>query len=193
MMEEAARSGSDLAAWRQGERERLIALRMALSAEERARRAEGITAALDTILASRPGAAVSFYWPFRGEFDLRPWMTSRIAQGGRAALPVVVEKRRPMIFRPWAPGCRMERGIWNIPVPADGPELTPDVVIAPLVGFDPQGYRLGYGGGYFDRTLAALPSEPLVVGIGLAATRLDTIHPQSWDVAMDVIVTEEGS
>jgi 5,10-methenyltetrahydrofolate synthetase len=182
----------DVKAWRRGERERLLALRMAHSAQERAVRAERITAALDRLLVDRPAATVSFYWPFRGEFDLRSWIASRLASGARAALPVVVEKRQPMIFRRWSPGCRMERGIWNIPVPSDGPELIPDVVIAPLVGFDPDKFRLGYGGGYFDRTLASLPAKPLVVGIGLASTRLETIHPQDWDIPMDAIITEES-
>ena len=179
-------------AWRKAERERLITLRMALSADERAARAERIVAVLDDILASRADAVVSFYWPFRGEFDLRSWMAARVAAGGRAALPVVPEKRRPMVFRPWTPRCRMERGIWNIPVPAEGPEIVPDVLIAPLVGFDAANYRLGYGGGYFDRTLASLPRKPLAVGIGLEALRLPSIRPQKWDVPMDMIVTEEG-
>jgi len=114
------------------------------------------------------------------------------ARGVRAALPVVVEKKQPMQFRLWSPGCRMERGVWNIPIPADGPAVTPDVVIAPLVGFDAEYYRLGCGGGYFDRTLASLARKPFVVGIGYAASRLATIHPQPHDIPMDAIVTEEG-
>jgi 5,10-methenyltetrahydrofolate synthetase len=183
---------SDLKAWRKAERERLITLRLALSAEERARRAESVIATLDRLLADRHDATVSFYWPFRGEFDLRSWMAGRIARQGRSALPVVLEKRQPMRFRPWAPGCRMERGIWNIPIPADQLEVVPNIVIAPLVGFDGANYRLGYGGGYFDRTLAVLAPKPLVLGIGLAATRMPTIRPQSWDIPMDVIITEEG-
>ena len=182
----------DVAAWRRTERERLINLRMTVSAEERAVRAERITAELDRLLADRPGATISFYWPFRGEFDLRSWAASRIAEGTRAALPVVVEKARPLVFRPWWPGCRMERGVWNIPVPSEGPEAIPDFIIAPLVGFDRENFRLGYGGGYFDRTLASLPAKPFVAGIGLASTRLETIHPQSWDIPMDAIVTEHG-
>lgn len=178
-----------VAAWRRGERERLIALRLELSADERARRGERVLAGLEGELGMG-GGIVSFYWPFRGEFDLRRWMTGQIEKGWRAALPVVEEKQRPMAFRLWQPGCRMERGIWNIPVPADGPSVVPDAVIAPLVGWDPGRYRLGYGGGYFDRTLAALDRRPKVIGIGLAATRLETIHPQPWDIPMDVIITD---
>ena len=182
---------SDLAAWRRSERERLIAARLKLSAEERAQRCQRVTAALDRILAERPRATVSFYWPFRGEFDLRSWIIARLAEGTRAALPVVLEKRQPMVFRPWSPGCRMERGIWNIPVPADGPAVTPDLAIAPLVGFDSECYRLGYGGGYFDRTLAEFAARPIVIGIGMARARLATIFPQPHDIRMDAIVTEE--
>ena len=86
----------------------------------------------------------------------------------------------------------MERGVWNIPVPAHGPDIVPDIVMSPLVGWDRGGYRLGYGGGYFDRTLAALTPRPLTIGIGLDAARIATIFPQPHDIAMQVIVTETG-
>ena len=86
----------------------------------------------------------------------------------------------------------MEQGVWKIPVPVDGPEVTPDILLAPLVGWDEAGFRLGYGGGYFDRTLAALVARPMVIGVGLAATRIPTIFPQPHDSAMDRIVTEAG-
>jgi 5,10-methenyltetrahydrofolate synthetase len=86
----------------------------------------------------------------------------------------------------------MERGIWNILVPADGPDVRPDVVIAPLVGFDPACLRLGYGGGYFDRTLATFAQKPLVIGVGYGHQAIATIHPQPHDIPMDVIVTEAG-
>jgi 5-formyltetrahydrofolate cyclo-ligase len=84
----------------------------------------------------------------------------------------------------------MVQGVWKIPVPADGPEVVPDVALAPVVGWDGAGYRLGYGGGYFDRTLAALAPSPLTIGVGLYAARVPTIFPQPHDIAMDVIVTE---
>jgi 5-formyltetrahydrofolate cyclo-ligase len=119
-------------------------------------------------------------------------MTGLIARGLRAALPIVTQKQAPMSFRPWSPGAKMERGIWNIPVPAEAVEITPDLVIAPLVGFDSDCYRLGYGGGYFDRTLAALPVRPVVAGIGYGQSRLETIHPQPHDITMDVVVTESA-
>ena len=87
----------------------------------------------------------------------------------------------------------MVRGDWNIPVPpSDAPAVTPDIVLAPLVGWDGAGYRLGYGGGYFDRTLASLSSRPFAIGIGFQSARLPTIHPQPHDIALDVILTEAG-
>jgi len=84
----------------------------------------------------------------------------------------------------------MVQGFWKIPVPSDGPEVVPDVTLAPVVGWDGANYRLGYGGGYFDRTLAALAPRPLTIGVGLCAARVPTIFPQPHDIAMDVIVTE---
>jgi 5-formyltetrahydrofolate cyclo-ligase len=185
-------SQENLFAWRRQQRERLLAQRLTLSAEERQSRAERLLPVLEAVIGQAPEPIVSFYWPFRAEFDLRRWMEERLTAGWRPALPIVVEKGKPLAFRLWRPGCRMERGIWNIPVPAEGPYVRPDVVIAPLVGWDPARYRLGYGGGYFDRTLAALSPRPKVIGIGLSSARLDSIHPQTWDIPMNVIVTEDG-
>jgi 5,10-methenyltetrahydrofolate synthetase len=87
----------------------------------------------------------------------------------------------------------MVRGDWNIPVPpADAKQVTPDIALAPLVGWDRDCFRLGYGGGYFDRTLAVLKPAPFKIGIGYAAARLPTIYPQPHDIAMDLILTEDG-
>jgi 5-formyltetrahydrofolate cyclo-ligase len=120
-------------------------------------------------------------------------MRSLHAAGLRLALPVVVERARPLVFRPWWPGVRMEPGVWSIPVPAEGEPMLPDVVVSPLVGFDGRGYRLGYGGGYYDRTLAALRDAgrpPRAIGVGHELAWLETIHPQPHDVPMAVVVTE---
>jgi 5-formyltetrahydrofolate cyclo-ligase len=112
------------------------------------------------------GRIVSGYWPFRGEPDLREWLERLEARGAQCALPVVVEARAPLVFRIWKRGEKLERGVWDIPVPAAGEEVCPDVVIAPIVGYDRDAYRLGYGGGYFDRTLAAIRKRPLIIGVG---------------------------
>jgi 5-formyltetrahydrofolate cyclo-ligase len=127
---------SEIKAWQRAERERLIAERLTISADERARRAEAIIAKLDQ-LDIAAGAMVSQYWPIRGEFDLRALVASLAARGVHGALPVVTERNQPMSFRRWAPGMRMKRGIWNIPIPADGSAVVPDVAIAPLISHDP--------------------------------------------------------
>ena len=163
-----------------------------MSADERARVAEAVAATLDDLVKPGPGMVVSLYWPFRGELDLRGWMAQAAEQGARVALPVVEAKGRPLIFREWRPGCRMERGVWNIPVPADGALVTPDVVLAPLVGFDPDGYRLGYGGGFFDRTLAALSPRAFAIGVGHPVAAIPTIYPQPHDIPMNTIIVGAG-
>lgn len=178
----------DVARWRKVERERLIAARLALPAEYRDAQAHAIARGLDPLL---PGSCriVSLYWPIRGEPDLRPWMHELCARGVRVALPVIIAYGRPLEFREWQPGARLERGAWKIPFPADGAVLVPDVAIAPLVGFDCECYRLGYGGGFFDRTLARLAPSPVAIGVGYPEIALPTIFPQPHDVPMDWIVT----
>jgi 5-formyltetrahydrofolate cyclo-ligase len=179
----------DIARWRKAERERLIAARLAIPADDRAAMSTTIAAQLYAIVGHLSGSTISLYWPFRGEPDLRPWMASVIERGGTTALPVVIEKAQPLVFRAYRPGDRLEKGVWNIPIPAEGDPVIPDIVIAPLVGVDSHNYRLGYGGGFFDRTLASLPKKPLVIGVGYEMQRIPTIHPQPHDIPMDRIVT----
>lgn len=183
---------ADVARWRKAERARLIEARLAIPAEVRAEMAARIAEQLDAEIGDVGGKTVSLYWPFRGEPDLRPWMASVAERGGRTALPVVVEKAHPLVFRAYKSGDRLEKGVWNIPIPAEGESVVPDVVISPLVGVDPANYRLGYGGGFFDRTLAALPKKPLVIGVGYNMQRIATIYPQPHDIPMDRIVTESA-
>jgi 5-formyltetrahydrofolate cyclo-ligase len=179
----------DVARWRKAERERLIAARLALPAEYRAAEALAIARDLDRILPAAPALTISLYWPIRGEPDLRPWMLALCVRGVRVALPVVIAYRQPLEFREWRPDARLERGVWKIPYSADGAIVVPDVAIAPLVGFDHGCYRLGYGGGFFDRTLARLEPRALAIGVGYPEARLPTIFPQPHDVPMDWIVT----
>jgi 5,10-methenyltetrahydrofolate synthetase len=187
----------DLARWRSAERKRLRAARLDVTAEARAQAARAIATHLDVLIAKHlgdpSGHAVSGYWPIKAEPDLRFWLESLIARGARVALPVVEIQAAPLAFRTWHPGVHMERGHWNIPVPpADALRLVPQVALAPLVGWDGAGYRLGYGGGYFDRTLAALSPKPFVIGVGLRSARIATIFPQAHDIRLDAIVTEAG-
>ena len=179
--------------WRKVKRAVLLERRQAVPAALRAAHGEAITASLlRRLLPCRPGTLLGFYWPFKGEYDPRPLARRLRAEGVRLALPVVIEKRQPLIFREWWPGIAMTHGVWNIPIPATGAAVVPDVLLAPLVGFDDRRFRLGYGGGYYDRTLAALPVKPCVIGVGFALSRIPTIYPQPHDVAMDAIVTEGG-
>ena len=133
---------------------------------------------------------VGFYWPFKGEYDVLPIARRLHARGTRLALPVVVQKGQPLEFREWQPGARLVPGVWDIPVPADGQVVEPDALLVPLVGFDEDGFRLGYGGGYYDRTLAAMRKKPLTIGVGFELGALPTIHPQPHDIPMNAIVTE---
>jgi 5-formyltetrahydrofolate cyclo-ligase len=182
---------SDVARWRKSERARLIALRCALSAEDRARQTVAIVRQLDEMIAARSSEIVSAYWPIRAEPDLRSWMRAASLTGLCVALPVAVELGRPMTFREWRPGAAMARGLWGIPYPAESREVSPTTVIAPLVGFDSAGYRLGYGGGFFDRTLATMVRKPVAIGVGYPQLRIASIFPQSHDIPMDWIVTGE--
>ena len=187
---------ADVAPWRQAERRRLLEARAALPVEARARIAAALARHLDALIAALPGGigdrVLGGYWPIRSEPDLRPWMTALHAQGVRLALPVVATRAAPLVFRPWSPGAPMRRGHWNILEPDTDAEIRPGIVLAPLVGWDGEGFRLGYGGGYFDRTLAALAPRPLAIGTGLQAARLDSIRPQPHDIRLDAIVTEAG-
>lgn len=187
----------DVPSWRRAERQRLRGLRMAISATERHMLAVQLAQHLQQLLARHMEGTrtpvVSAYWPIKGELDLRPLMTELYNAGTEIALPVVETRAAPLIFRRWTPATRMVRGDWNIPVPpADAPEQTPDILLAPCVGWSADGYRLGYGGGYFDRTLASLNSAPMVIGIGLLQSRIATIHPQPHDIRLDMIMTEQG-
>ena len=187
----------DVARWRKAERTRLRAARLALSVAERKEIGEALAGYLRQVLQDRFGGAqgkvFSAYWPIKGEPDLRPLMADLHEAGVTVALPLVETKAAPLTFRRWTPETRMVRGDWNIPVPPpDAPVVTPDIALAPLVGWTADGYRLGYGGGYFDRTLAALSPKPFVVGIGINAAQLKTIYPQPHDIPLDLILTEKG-
>ena len=182
----------EVKAWRKTERARLIAQRMALPIAERRQARVQVRAILAADVPELRRATIGFYWPFRGEIDLVGLVRELSGSDCLAALPVVVEKLQPLEFWRWEPGMEMRPGIWDIPVPAVAEPVEPDCLLVPLVGFDDHGYRLGYGGGYYDRTIAAMPRPPLAIGIGYAFQRLPTIQPQPFDRPMDTIVTEAG-
>ena len=184
--------GPALKQWRREQRKRLLDARLHAGGPLRRMWNTAITEQLHSILPDAAGTTFGVYWPFKGEYAIRPLMRELFNRGGCPALPHVVQARQPLEFLRWHPGAEMVRGVYDIPVPKDASAVTPDVLIVPLVGFDGAGYRLGYGGGYYDRTIASMLHRPLLIGVGYEISRLPTIYPQAHDISMDYVVTEEG-
>jgi 5-formyltetrahydrofolate cyclo-ligase len=180
----------NLRAWRKAQRARLLEERRSLPADAHRQASESIMRELRVRLPTGNNAMIGCYWPFRREFNCVPFMREILVSGGRVALPVVIARGKPLEFRSWSEDVAMEAGVWNIPHPASGPSVTPSVLLIPLVGFDDEGYRLGYGGGYYDVTVASFAERPWLVGVGFEFSRLASIYPQPHDQPMDVIVTE---
>lgn len=181
-----------ISAWRKQQRSALIARREAVSLTQHQAWNKTMTSFLLTAFAPLAGVTIGFCWPYRNEFDARFAIRHFREHGASAALPAVVDKSGPLQFRKWWPGAPMVAGVYDIPVPDGTETVYPDAVIVPMNGYDEQGYRLGYGGGYFDRTLSAATPRPLVIGTGYEFSRLPTICPQPHDIAMEFIVTESG-
>lgn len=185
----------DLAAWRYGERQRLRAERAALTPAMVENITRRIADHLAAILAPLDPArlVIGASWPITGEPDLIPFLAALRPKGAVIALSACVKPPAPMRFRRWAPGMALERGLWNLPTPpASAGEVLPNLLIAPLLGWDGDAHRLGFGTGYFDRTLAHLHPRPFAIGVGLHAARLSSIRPQPHDMRLDLIVTECG-
>lgn len=181
----------------------LDARKTALRAEAKRRRGEAASlapaaaeAVCAEVLAAVPfpaGCAVSAYWPMRDELDPRPLMHRLAGRGHPIGLPVMAGKGRPLVFRAWRPGDALEPGGFGTQVPApDRPEVRPRVLLVPMLAFDRTGYRLGYGGGFYDRTLAGLRADgdALAVGIAYAGQEVDDVPHDGNDQRLDWIVTE---
>jgi 5-formyltetrahydrofolate cyclo-ligase len=182
-----------LKAWRKSERQRLIAARVATTPEVLDSWRRRMDRTLERSFPGLAGSRLAFCWPIKGEYDARHLARTLRERGALTALPVVVAPRAPLAFREWHPGIALAKGPLDIPYPASSQELTPDAVLLPMNGWDAKGYRLGYGGGFFDRTLASLTKRPVVIGVTYELARMDTIHPQEWDIPMDYVVTERGA
>ncbi len=183
---------STVQAWRKATRKDLIAKRLAVPSDERRSTQQKIGDRIRAHFPELNEAVIGFYWPVKGEIDLRPMLHDLLTRGAEAALPVVVEKNRPLEFWEWGVKTKMSRGVGNILIPGNRKPVQPTAILIPLLGFDLCGHRLGFGGGYYDRTLAAFRLKPLTIGVGYAFGRLQTIYPQGHDVALDAIVTETG-
>jgi 5-formyltetrahydrofolate cyclo-ligase len=148
-------------------------------------------ALLADVLAPYRGAVLSGYMPMRTEIDPLPAMA---AHDGPVCVPVIMGKGLPLRFRLWAPGCAMVTGAFGALIPAEGPWLVPEVVIVPLVAFDARGFRLGYGGGFYDRTLEGLRARQatLAIGFAFAAQEQGEVPIEPTDQRLDMIVTEAG-
>ncbi|MEI8296502.1 MAG: 5-formyltetrahydrofolate cyclo-ligase [Pseudomonadota bacterium] len=181
-----------LAQWRKTERAALIARRLAASAVDHADWSGRIEHSLRAGFPLLERLVVGFCWPYQGEFDARTVVSELHRRGARAALPVVVGKGLPLEFREWWPGVGMVNGAYDVPIPDGTPALTPDVLLIPAVGVGNRGDRLGYGGGFFDRTLAALSPRPLTLALAFELSRIPTSDPQPHDILMDFVVTECG-
>lgn len=181
----------DNTAWRRALRRDMVGRRAVLSEAAHA----GLSARIvGHLLAALPvPRIVAFCWPIKHEPDVRAVVERWSALGALAALPVVVAEDAPLAFRAWTAQTPLAPDRYGIPTPLAGAFVQPELILLPLNGFDGAGYRLGYGGGYFDRTLAALSPRPLAVGVGFETNRLATIRPENHDQRLDWIVTEAGS
>jgi 5-formyltetrahydrofolate cyclo-ligase len=140
-------------------------------------------------------ASVSGFYPYQAEINVLPLLARLVSEGWRTALPIVMAKGAPLTFRAWAPGEPTGRGIWDIHIPLEtADELQPDVLLVPMLAFDRRGYRLGYGGGFYDRTLAELRKlKPVVaIGVAYALQEMDEIPAAPYDEPLDWILTERG-
>ena len=144
----------------------------------------------------RPGAPVSGFYPMAPEIDVLPALSWFAGHGHPTALPVVVGRRVPLVFRAWTPGGPLERGVLGIPFPGAGtPEIVPEILLVPLLAFDRRGHRLGYGCGYYDRTLADLRAKGpvLAIGVGFSFQEIGEVPATPTDQRIDAIVTERAA
>jgi 5-formyltetrahydrofolate cyclo-ligase len=180
------------------------ALRATLLASREAHRENAARGAMDAALSERlahviaryDASCIGFYWPVAGEFDARAFMTRWLgADASReAALPIVVKPHTAMVFHAWHAASEMKEGRYRIPVPVEERVIVPELLLVPCVGFDADRFRLGYGGGYYDRTLAAWPrgDKPVTIGIAFEAGRCGALPREAHDMPLDAVVTESA-
>jgi 5-formyltetrahydrofolate cyclo-ligase len=167
--------------------------RAAIHSEIRSRAAKAAAGHFFTGAGLLPGEIVAAYWPIRDELDSRPVLTRLVDSGQPVCLPVVLGDELPLELRLWVNGEPLYPSGFGTLAPADGaPVVEPDVILMPLLGFDGEGTRLGYGGGYYDRTLAVLGKVPRLIGYAFALQEIDHIPHEAHDIPLDAVVTELG-
>ena len=177
-------------------RRQLQAERMAL--HDRHQRAMHLQEVLRVWLVGRDETAIGAYWPIKGEFDALPalyrWTEGEDVKGRhrQIGLPVIDRDTKRLRFHVWYPGCPMEEDAYGIPKPKDTDPFEPTLLLVPCVGFGPKGMRLGYGGGFYDRTLATLAPRPFTVGVGYSHGFVPWLAAEPHDVALDAVMTEDG-
>ena len=193
-----------------------------LNLPDRLQRADLLQRVMRIWLIGRPDAVIGAYWPIKGEFDPLPalyrWQEDAVlgasAQNPLApapdsgaqivteslanrsprkiGLPVVNKLHKTLTFHAWYPGCPMEEDAYGIPKPKDTEAIVPTLLFVPCVGYGPGGYRLGYGGGFYDRTLATLQPKPFTVGLGYSHGWLPELEPEAHDVPLDALLNDQG-
>ena len=173
-------------------RKQLQAERMGLL--DRHQRAAHLQEVLMVWLISRPEQTIGAYWPIKGEFDALPalYRWSEAAPGRRIGLPVINRDTKQLTFHVWYPGCPMEEDAYGIPKPKDTEAFHPELLLVPCVGYGPGGTRLGYGGGFYDRTLAALAPRPATAGLGYGHGYVPWLTAEPHDIALDALLNEDG-
>jgi 5-formyltetrahydrofolate cyclo-ligase len=179
-----------LRAWRGHARQKLLAQRQEMRSYVRRARGEIAKRRLQGCVALSTFSSLGIYWPIRAEVDLRDVGIRYVETGGEVGLPVAFDRPHSMEFWSWQPDAPMARGLWSIPIPKRRDPIVPAALIVPLVGFDADGYRLGYGSGFYDRWLAQTKPRPFCIGLAYDDALLPTIRPQAHDVPMDMIVTD---
>jgi 5-formyltetrahydrofolate cyclo-ligase len=178
-------------------RKKLVGARQALP--DRLERAVRLQSVLRVWLVGRREKSIDAYWPIKGEFDPLPALY-RWSEGApfgegdmrRIGLPVADRATSSLRFRVWYPGCEMELDAYDIPKPKDTDEFVPQMLVVPCLGFGPGGVRLGYGGGFFDRTLNALKPRPVTVGVSYTHGFLPFLRASADDLPLDALLTEDG-
>ena len=179
-------------------RKRLLEQRLNLADKEE--RSDMLQRVMRIWLFDRPDTVIGAYWPIHGEFDPLPalhrWKEAgellEEPQPRRIGLPVVDKAHKTLTFWAWYPGCPMEDDAYNIPKPKDTETIVPTLLFVPCVGYGPGGFRLGYGGGFYDRTLATLQPRPFTVGLGFTNGYLDELEPEAHDLPRDAILNDNG-